>query len=86
MIINVFTSWIKDGEETILINTKNQKCIILDRAGSEIWEQFTEVISINKAINNLENKYKNSNIKTIEEDVNNLYKVLLENQMIEEEI
>lgn len=85
MKVNKFISWAKDGEETILINTQNQKCIILDATGHEIWESFITTQSIEETIKSLKSKYIASDTEMIERDINELRDLLLENQMIEEE-
>lgn len=85
MEINKFASWINNGEETIIVNTQNQKCLILDKSGSNIWSEFLKTLSIEDSIMNIQCKYNETDKSKISSDVTSLYELLKENNIILEE-
>lgn len=85
MKINNYVSWIKDDDETVLINTKTQLCILLDYSGEIIWNSLCDTLSLEKTIYDLTNKFSDSDFDKIKKDITELYNTLLENNIINEE-
>lgn len=77
-------SWAKNCKETVIINTQSHKCLIVDEFGLYIWENLIETFSVEKTVVNLLNKFPNSNVNKIRNDVIEFYNLLISNDIIEE--
>ena len=80
--INKNISWTVFNGETTIINLYVQKSIVLDTAGSEIWNELLTSLSLETAIDNLCKKYRDDNREVIIKDVRHIYELLVANNII----
>ena len=69
MNISKFVSWIQNDDETVIINTKKQKCIILDKSGGEIWNNLLNTKSLTDTIVIMRRAYPLADKCLIEKDI-----------------
>lgn len=76
-------SWAKCDGEVILVNTENQKCIILDESAEEIWTEIQKTNDIELSICALCDRYQASDTDKIAEDCHQFLEILVENGFIQ---
>ena len=82
MKISKFASWAKHDNQTFIINSETQKCVVLDEIGEEIWESLIKTQSLNQTIDNLVNKYSNNDSAAIQKDIVDMFNIFVENDLI----
>lgn len=83
MNINKFVSWTSNDDETVIINTLTQKCLLLDETGKIIWElilngnneEATSLLCIKR--------FENSDESIIRNDIHDFFQLLYDNNIIE---
>ena len=85
MKIKSFISWTSNDEETIIINTITQKCLILDSTGKILWNMILKGQNRNDIIVECQNKFSSSEKDIINNDIIEFINLLIENDIVEEE-
>ncbi len=83
MKISKYVSWVSNEEETAVINTNTQKCLVLNKTGFEIWSHVEQGLSLDEIVSALKDAYVESDVDVIRKDVEELVSLLLEYEMVE---
>ena len=79
MYINECVSWFIESEEVgYVINTRDKKCIVLDKTAIEIWKVVLHTMNRDNVIDIMIDRYPEGDIENIEEDVDDFFKALKE--------
>lgn len=85
MNINKFVSWTSNDDETVIINTLTQKCLLLDETGKIIWELILNGNNEEETSLLCIKRFENSDKSIIRNDIHDFFQLLYDNNIIEDQ-
>lgn len=85
MTINKFVSWTSTEDETVIVNSLTQKCLILDNTGKIIWESILLGNDIQKTATLCIAQFPESDSNIINHDIQEFYQLLIDNDILQDD-